>query len=131
MDDWEYSSRIITEADRNKECPITMEEINIDQLYCNCAQCNYNISYNALEKIYTAKDIILCPMCRTNWTNTVIYVNGNNIPYKTPIEENKFTKQNARDEHDKLINLYEYIKKRCRPVCTSVAWAYVWDAPGL
>ena len=71
-DQWVFNTRIITEKDRNIECPILMENINKNGLYCCCNKCKYNFLFEAFVKMNNNNDI--CPMCRSQWDNLNIYI---------------------------------------------------------
>ena len=69
---WEIQNRIITDSDRNKECPVTLEFINENEKYCQCSQCKYNIHID----LFNMSSIRKCPMCRLLWENKIVYVNS-------------------------------------------------------
>ena len=73
---WSYEYRILSQEDRNTECPVTLEPITGD--YATCDECKYNISLSVLDTLsHMRKDTFNCPMCRTKWTSTIIYINRN------------------------------------------------------
>lgn len=73
---WSYEYRILSQEDRNTECPVTLEPITGD--YATCDECKYNISLSVLDTLsLMRKDTFNCPMCRTKWTSTIIYINRN------------------------------------------------------
>jgi len=72
---WKSKNKLISENSRNIECPITYEEIKINDRYCECKQCKYNILYKNLLIWFDSRATHSCPMCRTNWSYYVIYIN--------------------------------------------------------
>ena len=81
LNNWKLECRIITENDRNQDCPITMDTIEENELYCQCSQCQYNIKKDIIQTMYKNKMSINCPMCRLLWKNKVVYVNGSILPF--------------------------------------------------
>jgi hypothetical protein len=78
--------RFIDNDDKNLECPVSYELIEIDDKYYKCSQCKYNINYNSVSK-----NLNNCPMCRfQNWNDNVIYIN--NRPFTTEKPPSKFKK---------------------------------------
>jgi hypothetical protein len=74
---WRSENKIISENSRNIECPITYEEIKSNDKYCECNECKYNILYSNLLTWFESRQSHSCPMCRTNWSNYIIYTNIN------------------------------------------------------
>lgn len=60
--------------ERNSECPISYEQIKINDTYLSCGICKYNFSENSIVKHLNERERN-CPMCRSNWTNYCQYVN--------------------------------------------------------
>ena len=63
---------------KNTECPITYEDIKIDDAYMTCFQCKYNFSEAAIMKYLNEKRS--CPMCRCYWIDDCRYINMIEIP---------------------------------------------------
>jgi hypothetical protein len=62
-------------------CGITHEEILINEHYMQCSRCNHNFSADAL-KTWLQQKIIwsrTCPMCRSPWSNYVLYINNDEL----------------------------------------------------
>ena len=74
---WRSINKIISENSRNIECPITYEEIKSNDKYCECSKCKYNILYSNLLTWFESRQSNSCPMCRTKWSNYIIYTNIN------------------------------------------------------
>ena len=70
---WPIKYIIILETDHNIECPIILEQINLNDQYCRCDKCKYNFSKEALIDSFKTK--ISCPMCRGEWTDKTLYIN--------------------------------------------------------
>lgn len=70
---WKYVSKPLNNL-RNTKCPILLEEINLGELYTNCDVCKYNFS-GEIFKIKYSNFNVKCPMCKSNWTNWIIYKN--------------------------------------------------------
>ena len=94
---WKFECREISETDRNKDCPVSMELIDIDETYCQCNQCEYNIKENVIKIMFDKTNNVKCPMCRLQWQNNIVYFNCNNSNNTFIIEE----KQNVfiEDKH--------------------------------
>jgi hypothetical protein len=88
---WVFEYRLITEHDRNQECPILLENIESNVKYCRCEKCQYNISQDALENHFKLLRRN-CPMCRTDWTNSILYINV------TKEEQQRIEKQKQEEE---------------------------------
>lgn len=66
-------------TDSNKLlCGITHENIENNSHYMNCMQCDNNFSENEIKRWFHQR--INCPMCRCDWTDFNIYINGEEIP---------------------------------------------------
>lgn len=63
--------------DRNAECPISYIEFTLSCKYCCCSICNTNFDKNTLTDYFASLNTNTkkCPMCRSIWTNYVIYTN--------------------------------------------------------
>jgi hypothetical protein len=59
---------------KNTECPITYDEIKIDDAYMTCAECKYNFSEAAI--MTHLNENRSCPMCRCNWIDDCKYINN-------------------------------------------------------
>ncbi len=75
--EWVNEYRLILDADRNKDCPVTMEPINHGETYCICSECKYNFSEFAIDTIAKNKFNFDCPICRTVWSDFTYYKNEN------------------------------------------------------
>lgn len=73
----------ITEA---SHCPILCQTIVTGGRYMSCHQCKNNFSETALKQWLEGRRLlqITCPLCRVQWTNFEIYVNGNIEEENTP-----------------------------------------------
>jgi hypothetical protein len=59
-------------------CCITHEEILLDTRYMNCIDCNNNYNERAINEWFRQRPYRkTCPMCRANWSDYNIYINGN------------------------------------------------------
>lgn len=69
---------IISEDASN--CPILCEPIGAGGKYMCCSQCNNNFSEEALKQWLESKrpHQRTCPLCRVQWSNFQIYINGEN-----------------------------------------------------
>ena len=74
---WISIYRLLNIDDKNTDCPITLDKINIMDKYCKCSKCNYNFKYDPLLKHLDIR--YDCPMCRCIWINHEIYINGEKI----------------------------------------------------
>ena len=70
---WYKFERPIKPTDRNNECPITLEKINLNDSYCLCLECNYN--FDAKELKIALQTHNECPMCLSEWKSTIEYIN--------------------------------------------------------
>lgn len=67
--------REITNNDRNRECPVLLETISLNEMYYSCHQCQYNFKKEAIESF--SYSFFQCPMCRFVETEkNVIYINA-------------------------------------------------------
>ena len=57
----------------NSICPIEYTNININDIYQHCSKCNHNFCDNSITKWLNINNT--CPMCRTKWTDSTIYIN--------------------------------------------------------
>ena len=84
---WTIIYRLITESDRNQDCPITLDRISLNQWYCKCIRCNYNISFKAFKK--SIKQTSKCPCCRTEWINNVLFLNSQKSSFQAVLQKIK------------------------------------------
>jgi hypothetical protein len=71
--EWHKFERPIKSTDKNNECPITLEKINLNDTYCMCLDCNYIFNANGLKiALQTHNE---CPMCLSEWKSPIEYVN--------------------------------------------------------
>jgi len=70
--------RLITTADKNQECPITLCNIERGGKYCICSTCKHNFSAGAVAAIKKNTFAMKCPLCRSPWTKADkrIYINN-------------------------------------------------------
>ena len=73
MNNWKHECVLILETDRNMECPIQLELIQLNDEYGRCKQCKYNFSKEALMNVFKTKST--CPMCRAKWLDKTLYTN--------------------------------------------------------
>jgi hypothetical protein len=94
--------RLLNIDDKNTDCPITLDKINLMDKYCKCSNCNYNFDYDCLLKHLDIKNN--CPMCRFEWTCNEIYIN---------FDKNTVDKNTKKDLYmfNKLSNKYKNIKR--------------------
>ena len=107
---WVFECREISETDKNKECPVTMEIINIDEKYCQCSQCSqceYNFKENVIKTMFNKTNNVKCPMCRLQWQKKNVYFNSN--------------KHNTFVIEEKLIEQDETWKK----ICVELNWEFI------
>lgn len=97
IDSWITVYRIIKETDRNTECPISLEIINPNSQYCICAECKYNFSKNEIKTAFETHNQYKCPMCRADWTDKTVYINGAKpeLKKKKTTDPDKKTKSNT------------------------------------
>jgi len=69
---WQTANKKI-ESDRLM-CPITYEEIQPSDTYCHCTTCKTNFNENSLKQSFSIGKPE-CPLCRTPWSNWIIYTN--------------------------------------------------------
>jgi hypothetical protein len=62
-------------------CGITHEEILINEHYMQCRRCNHNFSADALKTWLQQNSTWsrTCPMCRSPWSNYVLYINNDEL----------------------------------------------------
>ncbi len=71
--------RPITNSDKFT-CPITREDISANSRYMSCVQCHNNFCEEYLKQWFNSQNHRnTCPMCRANWTDRNIYINGEDI----------------------------------------------------
>ena len=93
---WVSIYRLLIKDDKNYDCPITLDKINVMDKYCICSNCNYNFNYDALLKHLDIK--YNCPMCRSKWTNKEIYINASEIIKKDLYMFNKLSNKNNKNK---------------------------------
>jgi hypothetical protein len=73
-------------TDNNKIiCCITHENLGVNSRYMSCAQCHNNFNEDTIKQWFRQRSYQkTCPMCRINWTDFNIYING---VEPEPIEE--------------------------------------------
>lgn len=72
---WSNLNKLI-DLDKNDECPIIYIQFEPNCTYCICQTCKYNFDYESLKKIFNLNNTNkTCPMCRSLWTNYIIYNN--------------------------------------------------------
>jgi hypothetical protein len=60
-------------------CSITQCEIVINERYMNCVQCSNNYMEESIKNWFVHRPHRKsCPMCRTNWSDFNVYINGHN-----------------------------------------------------
>ena len=69
-----YIDPIVKQIDGTSTCAIACEDIGIGEKYLSCHQCKNNFSEVAIKKWIESKKT--CPICRVNWNNFQIYING-------------------------------------------------------
>jgi hypothetical protein len=105
---WLFISKQITLLDPNNECPIKMEPIKINEWYCKCNQCNYNISFDSYYQMVSNNTFIIsCPICRKNWTNYIIYLNNNNNKIFVLLRTILKSKLKINRKKNKIIKYFE------------------------
>ena len=58
-------------------CSITQCEFDINDRYMSCVQCSNNYMEESIKNWFIHRpDRKSCPMCRTNWTDFNVYING-------------------------------------------------------
>ena len=54
-------------------CPIEYTNINIDDKYQHCNICKHNFCNESILKWLNTNNT--CPMCRSEWNESIIYIN--------------------------------------------------------
>ena len=68
-------------------CCITQEDISVNARYMSCSQCSNNFDEDAIKNWFSQRPHRKkCPMCRVDWTDFNIYINGEEHAAE-PIEE--------------------------------------------
>ena len=62
--------------DKNSECPINLAPFNDNDKYCVCSSCQCNFGYDAFKVWIVDAPNKSCPVCRSEWTNFIVYVNA-------------------------------------------------------
>lgn len=58
-------------------CCITQEDISVNARYMSCSSCSNNFDENSIKSWFSQRPHRkTCPMCRVNWTDFNIYING-------------------------------------------------------
>lgn len=72
--EWIHSNRII-DLTKNDECPINLNKFVENCVYCICSTCKHNFDANALKESFRISRNNRCPLCRSEWTEFIEYVN--------------------------------------------------------
>ena len=60
-------------------CSITQCDFDINDRYMTCVQCSNNYMEESIKNWFVHRPHIKsCPMCRTNWSDFNVYINGHN-----------------------------------------------------
>jgi predicted Zn-ribbon and HTH transcriptional regulator len=69
---WKRYNKLI-DLEKNSYCPVKHEDFEYKCQYCVCKVCKYNFDADTLMECL--KNNNNCPMCRSKWTNFIIYTN--------------------------------------------------------
>jgi len=72
---WETVNKLF-DSNKDNTCSISYDNIELNDNYCTCLTCSNSFKADVLFK--WVKKSKSCPMCRTLWTNYLIYNNINN-----------------------------------------------------
>lgn len=68
--------KLITDNDK-LSCCITYEDISVNARYMGCEECHNNFNEDSINQWFSQRPHRkTCPMCRVNWTDFNIYING-------------------------------------------------------
>lgn len=69
----------MVEKAKHETCIITLEDIEENEIYHKCSQCEQSISTEALSEWWKTsldnKGEVCCPSCRKKWDNSKLYIN--------------------------------------------------------
>jgi hypothetical protein len=71
---WKYVDKLLDEC-RGIICPISYDEIKLNDKYCTCDICKYNFTSTIFKDYIENTNNKKCSMCRSDWTNWTIYTN--------------------------------------------------------
>jgi hypothetical protein len=57
-------------------CSITQEDILVNARYMSCSQCSNNFDESSIKTWFRQRHHKNCPMCRSNWCDFNVYING-------------------------------------------------------
>jgi hypothetical protein len=85
---WKTEHKLMNNC-RGTMCPITYNEINLNESYCTCTVCKYNFSGQEFCNYIKSSTNKRCPMCKSQWTNWTMYINQQSIeqPIGQPIQQ--------------------------------------------
>jgi hypothetical protein len=85
---WKYLDKLL-DTTRNTLCPITYNEIKLNDKYCVCTECKYNFEGTIFKEYIEEISNKRCSMCRSKWTNWTIYTNKDtNVDTNTDTDTN-------------------------------------------
>jgi hypothetical protein len=68
--------KLITDNDKTN-CCITYEGFGVNARYMNCVQCHNNFNEDSIKQWFSQRIYQkTCPMCRVNWIDFNVYING-------------------------------------------------------
>jgi|APSaa5957512622_1039677.scaffolds.fasta_scaffold25631_4 hypothetical protein len=76
----------------NSQCPITLDDIKNGDKYMICHTCNNIFSYDALIDWLETNNT--CPLCRSSWNDTNVYINKQKYIPKNVVDYNKMSNNN-------------------------------------
>jgi hypothetical protein len=74
---WTSINKII-DLTKNDECPIIYKTFEPNCSYCVCSVCKYNLDADSLKHYFSITNN-KCPLCRSPWTDYIIYINRENV----------------------------------------------------
>jgi hypothetical protein len=83
----EAEYRLITAADKNQECPVTLCNIEKGDKYCICSTCKHNFSAAAVATIKKNTYTLKCPLCRSPWTKAGKRIYINNVDAEDELQD--------------------------------------------
>jgi hypothetical protein len=75
IEKWKTVNKLF-DSNKDNTCSISYDNIELNDNYCSCLTCSNSFKADVLIK--WVKKSKSCPMCRTLWTNNIIYNNINN-----------------------------------------------------